>query len=285
MKIKITDTKETLIKALVEDYDIVESELENKTKKELWKMIQNLETDEFYIETEEKENMEPEKQKDNFIPTIKDYEWHDYVMSHFHKDELIDGCPKVDGMRRVCELLVGEIFAIDSDIVQTPTPENERRATVRVSVTIIKPDNTDVRYTGAADVYVGNTQGVYAYHPVALAETRAEGRALKRALRLRNVVSAEEVDAGGKVDEVLTGEQNQPINDTQKTFIYMVCSKERLNLNVEKTILYLNNKIKNASSIKYGEAKELIMKLDEYNRKPDTIPEEIKGFDQGFKFV
>jgi hypothetical protein len=224
-----------------------------------------------------------EKQKEK-LPTIKDYEWHDYVMSKFHKDELVDGNPKVDGMRRVCELLVGEIFTVDSDIVQVPSPENERRATVRVVITILKEENKDVRYSGCADVYAGNTQGVYAYHPIALAETRAEGRALKRALRLRNVIAAEEVDCGGKADEILTGELNQPINDTQKTFIGMVCGKERLNLNIDKVTRLILPNVKNTQVLKYGEAKELIMKLDEYNRKPETIPDEVKGFDASFKF-
>jgi len=240
--------------------------------------------EEIMVDKDESDSLVPiEKQKEK-LPTIKDYEWHDYVMSKFHKDELVDGNPKVDGMRRVCELLIGEIYSIESDILQVPSPENERRASVRVSIVIDRPDNMGLKYTGCADVYVGNTQGVYAYHPVALAETRAEGRALKRALRLRNVIAAEEVDCGGKADEILTGELNQPINDTQKTFIGMVCSKERLNLNIDKVAKLILPNVKNTQILKYGEAKELIMKLDEYNRKPETIPEEVKGFDASFKF-
>ena len=40
-----------------------------------------------------------------------------------------------------------------------------------------------VTVNGAADVYWGNCDKIYRNHPVAVAETRAEGRALRRRIK------------------------------------------------------------------------------------------------------
>ena len=42
-------------------------------------------------------------------PSMMDDEWSDYVMSHFKSNELIDGNPICAGLRRVAELLLGDI--------------------------------------------------------------------------------------------------------------------------------------------------------------------------------
>jgi hypothetical protein len=297
--VKQTDSKDQIKKVLIDQYDIVGESLEKKTKKELWQMVQDLNRDDLddLVETpedvndtvndtvddaEEKVGGEDET-KQVAVPTITDYGWHDYVMGFFHKDELVDGNPTVDGMRRVCELLVGRICTIKSTVLQCPSPENERRATVQTYICLEERNGVFRDYDGSADAYGGNTDGVYSRYPVALAETRAEGRALKRALRLRKVISAEEVGSN-KNEEMFTEEALQPINDTQKTFIGMLCNKDRLNLNVEKVVRHILPKIKNPAEIRYGEAKEVIMKLDELQRNPQDIPDELRGFDSSFNF-
>ena len=78
-------------------------------------------------------------------------------------------------------------------------PENEKRATVVHTLSYVMndeemEDGLRTRFvTGSADVYWGNCDKIYRNHPVAVAETRAEGRALRRALKLRKVVAAEEL--------------------------------------------------------------------------------------------
>lgn len=281
----LNESKESLQHILINDYEILPKELENKTKKELLGMIKKLDDenvlDNLTIETEGKNNIEP-IDRQTPIPTFSEYGWHDYVMSHFEEDELVEGSPTVDGLRRVCELLIGKIVEISNTVLQFPSPENERRATVKSRIVI--ENDTLLIYEGAADVYPGNTDGIYARHPVALAETRAEGRALKRALRLRKVISAEEIGSGQQEEAAEQSELNKPINDNQKMFINMICDKSRLNLNIDKAIKVILPKVKNSTELKYGEAKELIMKLDEYQRKPESILEDIKGFDSSFKF-
>lgn len=289
--IKSTDNKYTLIKFLVDEYDCDKTAIESKTKRELLDMIKeldgNLESaveDPVEIITEKNINDTVEIPEVK-VPTFADYIWHDFVMEKFEKDELVDGCPTVDGMRRIVELLIGEITDITSHVVQTPDQNNERRATVEVIVGIQcfndRHGGSFRTYSGCADVYYGNADGIYGKHPVALAETRAEGRALKRALRLRKVVSAEE-KVGDNTSAELDIKSKDPITDNQKTFIGFACSKERANINVEKFIKTKFPKVKSINEVKYTEAQELVLILDEYNRKQDTIPVEIKGFDSGW---
>ncbi len=282
--VKSTDNKDELIKTLVEDYDIEKNTLENKTKKELWDMIKVLESDDLVGDVTESndEAVKNDTEKEVSPPPLQtDYEWHDYVMGKFHKDELVEGNPTVDGMRRVCELLIGDIFEINSEVIQYPTVENERRATVKVVLGIDCQDGKPRIYNGCADVYYGNADGIYGKHPVALAETRAEGRALKRALKLRKIVSAEEI-SGDNESLVNDIRSKDPINDNQKMFINLCCSKDRADINVEKFVKSIYPKVRSISDVKYTEAQELVKKLDEYNRKQDSIPEEIKGFDSGW---
>ncbi len=208
-------------------------------------------------------------------------EWHDHVMKHFVEDELLDGNPTVDGLRRVAELLIGEITSIDTYIAQCPKLDNEYRATTKVTIRFID----DQYYSGAADVHLGNSASPYSKHPIALAETRAEGRALRRALRLRKVVAAEEL-----VDDTTSENTVIPenITDTQINFIEIMCSGERLNINIEKMI----NKHKDYKSIRslsHDDSLKIQSQLLSYQQelslqgKSPSIPEDILEFDPTWK--
>ena len=54
-------------------------------------------------------------------PSFNSPEWNDYVLSLFTNEELVDGNPTVDGLRRVTELVLGKINKTHVDIVQCPT--------------------------------------------------------------------------------------------------------------------------------------------------------------------
>ena len=43
-------------------------------------------------------------------PSMFSEEWNEYVMAHFKRNELIDGNPICAGLRRVAELLLGDII-------------------------------------------------------------------------------------------------------------------------------------------------------------------------------
>lgn len=217
--------------------------------------------------------------KDTNTPCINDLEWTDYVLGLLHDDEKISGNPTTDGLRRVFEKALNcVVIKAESNVVQSPSVDNERRATVVHNITYIHDNHTKTA-SGAADVYWGNCDKVYRNHPVAVAETRAEGRALRRALRLRKVVAAEELAKDIDTDHL---EENNigKINTTQINF-FDVFGK-RLNINIIKLLEKLAIDSKNIYNISYDDAVKTISALSSYQQSND-IPLDIVGYDPNWK--
>lgn len=220
--------------------------------------------------------------------TPNDIGWTDYVLSLLEDDEKIGGNPTTDGLRRVFEIaLKCTILKSETEVVQSPSVDNERRATVVHSLTFFLNDSVSdspnfkdyIRVSGAADVYWGNCDKVYRNHPVAVAETRAEGRALRRALKLRKVVAAEELSKEIDTDHL---EENNigKINTTQINF-FDVFGK-RLNINVHKLLEKLAIDTKNIYNISYDDAVKTISTLSGYQQSND-IPQDVIGYDPNWK--
>ena len=231
------------------------------------------------------ENTEVAVMEEKVVPTIHDIEWTDHVLSFLTEDEKIMGNPTTDGLRRVFERVMNcEIMESDSKVVQTPSRENEMRATVEFTL-VFKPNwipdgFTDVRsVTGCADVYWGNCDKVFRNHPVAVAETRAEGRALRRALRLRKVVAAEEV--AGEIEDLIDGNTIDKITNNQVNFIDVM--SKRLDVNVLKMLeKEFEFSDKNVYSLGYDQAVKVASKLAEYQQQ-DVVPDELLGYDSNWK--
>ena len=113
-------------------------------------------------------------------PSMFSEEWNEYVMAHFKRNELIDGNPICAGLRRVAELLLGDIIESGPEQVFPASDSNgPGRATVVFSVTFNLMNTGSIRtFKEVADVWHGNTDDLFCAHPVATASTRAEGRAL-----------------------------------------------------------------------------------------------------------
>lgn len=220
------------------------------------------------------------------VVTPNDLEWTDHVLGLLSDDEKIMGNPTTDGLRRIFETALNcTVIRAESTVVQAPSMENERRATVIHSLTYILNNATEtgVDYTrtasGAADVYWGNCDKIYRNHPVAVAETRAEGRALRRALKLRKVVAAEELSKDldtDHLDEANIGK----INSTQINF-FDVFGK-RLNINIPKLLEQLAIEHKNIYNISHEDAVKTITTLSGYQQNND-IPADIIGYDPNWK--
>jgi len=222
------------------------------------------------------------------IPTIHDIEWTDYVLSQLTDDEKIMGNPTTDGLRRVFEKVMDcEIMEATTKVDQTPSRDNEMRATVTFSLTFKPNAVTESRLglyntklvTGAADVYWGNCDKIFRNHPVAVAETRAEGRALRRALRLRKVVAAEEL--AEEIEDHITGHSVDKITNNQINFIDVM--SKRLDVNVKKMLqkeFDINED--NIYNISYDIAVKIAGKLAEYQQQ-DVVPDEVFGFDSNWK--
>jgi hypothetical protein len=235
-------------------------------------------------ETEDKAKTET---LENKIPSIHDIEWTDYVLGLLSDDEKINGNPTTDGLRRIFEVVLDcKLVSCTTNVCQSPSPDNEKRATVVYSLSYaLKPNESQVNdlnivtVDGAADVYWGNCDKVYRNHPVAVAETRAEGRALRRALRLRKVVAAEEI--AKEIEDHPDHNTVNKISNQQINFIDVLA--QRLNINVAK--LLEENKIesKNIYSLTHESAVDIIRMLSKYQQNMDSISENIKGYSNEWK--
>lgn len=228
-----------------------------------------------------------DKQEEKKI-TCNDIEWSDYVLGLLSDDEKINGNPTTDGLRRIFEIAL-KCTMIDSStsVVQSPSPENEKRATVVHSISYILNDEASdgasfkqPRSTsGAADVYWGNCDKIYRNHPVAVAETRAEGRALRRALKLRKVVAAEEI--ASNIEDDVTGDSINKISSNQMNFIDVMA--KRLNIDVLSLGAQLSLPIKDIYSLTHENAVCIIRELSKYQQNMDSITPEIKPYQENWK--
>lgn len=137
-------------------------------------------------------------------PKMSDPEWHDYVIRQFTDSELDNnGCPYIHGLRRVARQLLGPIIKSLPTEVYPPKMLDSGimgPATCVYQITFlwsVEDDTTDngsyeVTYGGTADVHHLNTDPEYARHGTATAETKAEARALRKALGLGKVIAADE---------------------------------------------------------------------------------------------
>ena len=157
-------------------------------------------------------------------PEITAAGWAQYVLGQFADDELDEQNPRVEGLRRVAELLLGEIVEEECDLIQCPDPANGMRASVKARITFAR-DGLSKTFTGLADAGPDNCTDEFGRFPVAMAETRAKGRAFRAALRLRRVVAAEEV-AGMLLDGESLDEQ--AIQVGQVNIISMLAERQKV---------------------------------------------------------
>lgn len=213
--------------------------------------------------------------------TINDIEWTDHVLGILSDDEKIAGNPTTDGLRRIFEKVLDcTIVSINTEVVQSPTPDNEKRATVVYRMDYILNDRSipdDIKHrsvTGAADVYWGNCDKVYRNHPVAVAETRAEGRALRRALRLRKVVAAEEI--AKDIEDHPDQNSVSKITPNQVNFIDVVA--QRLNINVIELFKANSLPSDNIYDTLHEDAVNIIRILSKYQQNTADIPNQLIGY-------
>jgi hypothetical protein len=219
--------------------------------------------------------------------TPNDLEWTDYVLGLLSEDEKISGNPTTDGLRRIFETVL-DCYVVEatSNVVQTPDINNEKRATVVHTISyVLKNDEQgqiDLKQrsvSGAADVYWGNCDKIYRNHPVAVAETRAEGRALRRALKLRKVVAAEEL--AKEIEDHPDKDSVSKITNNQINFMDVL--SKRLDINIIKLLEQLDYPTKNIYNIEYTNAVEISKLLSSYQQDVSSIPENIKGYDPNWK--
>lgn len=216
-------------------------------------------------------------------PSPTSLEWNDYIMSLFDKSELHDGRPLCAGLRRVAELVLGKIVCSRPTQIFPPATGNEiGRATVVWE--IIFADGS--LFSDVADCWEGNTDDTFCAFNTATAATRAEGRALRKALRLRTV-AAEEMTSKNLSSVVRSLSQNkitetegeyddsQRMSDAQANFIDAKCSQ--LNVNAAK-LFDVVFKVNVKRKVDKRQASLAIQKLNEYQQDKSIIPDSILDY-------
>ena len=248
--------------------------------------------DVFEEETEEQEEKEDvavieENANEEDRPSMFSEEWNEYVMAHFKRNELIDGNPICAGLRRVAELLLGDIIESGPEQVFPASDSNgPGRATVVFSITFNWMNTGSIRtFKEVADGWHGNTDDLFCAHPVATASTRAEGRALRKALKLR-CLAAEELAKKDIVDIVQQAVKQAPtsgeyeagksISSQQIQFIDNKCSM--LDIDAFAFINMGNGSFSTVSEVTKDSAKKMIKVLNNYQNNSGDIPDSIKGY-------
>lgn len=233
-----------------------------------------------------------------------DIGWHQHVMSQFDEDELIDGNPTVFGLRRMVEKIFGVI--VDSGPIEVKTIDSNSTSpyvtvTYRVSILAgIGGEKTLLTQREVASVWMntddkgcaeGNVQPEFAKYAEATASTRAEGRCLRKMLKLRNVLADGEfcsdesmagrssvLDAIAKTAEY---DADEKIKTNQMNFIDSKC--RQLDINVTSFINSGTDQYNSISDVTDGTAAAMVAALTEYQTEVGTIPPEILGYDENWR--
>ena len=224
---------------------------------------------------------------DSDAPSMLSPEWHDYAMTLFQEDELVNGHPLVTGLRRVSELVLGPMtFSGPTWVKPTERDDHHGRATVVFTIEFAN----GLRCSEVADSWEGNTDDMFCAFAVAIASTRAEARELRKVLKIKGVaaeeltkkdtakivrdISKQNNSSAGDYDE--TGR----MSDAQLNFIDVKC--KQLNVNASK-LFKIEFKVDNNRKISKKIASDIIDVLNDYQRDKGSIPSEFVGYNEEWR--
>jgi len=220
-------------------------------------------------------------------PSMLSPEWHDYAMTLFQEDELMNGHPLVTGLRRVSEIVLGPMaFSGPTWVKPTERDDHHGRATVIFTIEFA----SGLRCSEVADSWEGNTDDMFCAFAVAIASTRAEARALRKVLKIKGVAAEEltKKDTAKIVRDISkqnnssTGEYEDTgrMSDAQSNFIDIKC--KQLNVNGGKLLNDVFN-VSSSKKISKKVASDIIDRLNEYQRDKGSIPSEIAGYNEEWR--
>lgn len=266
---------------LINDYQMNPTEVISiKGKKQLVNTLLELESknhvvreDYYLVPEDDTEYMEKQDLKQT--PKRFDPNWTEYILNQLTDDEKDNKYPKTCGLGRLLEKEVSPICYLESNVIQPPCVGNNFTATVKTTLTLCNGE----KYEACADAQKSQLDHPYDKHVTAIAETRSEGRAYRRALKLTGVVTQE---------EMLTAKEEESedkISKHQLMFLETLCLNDRLNINILKLLKYMyperNSHL--IDSFSHSEIIKVIQQLTGYQNNVSSIPEEIKGYDPNWK--
>ena len=137
-------------------------------------------------------------------------DWTNFVLEHLTDDEMWDGYPRVDGLRRLVEKFFGRITGtyVKVDYHANPFPTVIVKATIQLE--------SGETHEASSDATIYSAQGEFRNKLTAIADSRAKSKAYREILRLRNVSSREEAVPSDDVTE------DEDIQLTQKNMITVI---------------------------------------------------------------
>jgi hypothetical protein len=280
-------TKNQLLDVLEQNHGYDREKLKGETVGKLKELIELEQDTDALVEVDIEDDIGYEGYKDDGTgnPGKNSPLWNDYVMSFFEPEELYDGKPNLDGLRRVTEMLVGEIIQNVSVVNQCPSADNGGYATATATVQIEDEKGVLKVFSGVADAHPGNLTGDFIKYPSPMAETRAESRALRKALRLRTV-SSEEIGGPPVITEE-TPDENIAITDTQLNMIDTLAKDNQRGMNINTKLLIENMGVaEDISTIEINkltkeDGKKIIKTLSSFQK--EGPPEALIGYESDWR--
>lgn len=220
-------------------------------------------------------------------PSMLSESWHDYAMTLFAEDELMNGHPLVTGLRRVAEVVLGPIvFSGPTWVKPTERDDHHGRATVIFTIEFAN----GLKCSEVADSWEGNTDDMFCAFAVAIASTRAEARALRKVLKIKGVAAEELTKKDtAKIVRDISKQNNSSsgdyddqgrMSDAQSNFIDIKC--KQLDIDGGKLFKEVFN-VNQSRKVSKKVASDIIDRLNEYQRDKGSIPSSITGYNEEWR--
>ena len=220
-------------------------------------------------------------------PAYDSPEWEPYVMSKFQASELAEGKhPKLPGLRRVANLLLGDVvFSAPTKVDTVLLPDAPGRCSVVYTIRIMwkfgmhLPYDDIREFSALGGSWHGNTDDMFAVFPEAIAEARAEARAYRKALQL-SVVGADELTrkdtaeiTRSVVEKAVIPSTEQPKKITNNQINSIKNISARLGIDVTKFINMGSKKYDVIEDVSYEVATKMISQLSRYQSNGEDFQE------------
>jgi hypothetical protein len=228
------------------------------------------------------------------VPHVDGVDWTPFVLSKMQPDEVWDGCPTLEGLRRVTAEYFGAVVGSDSVVNQSPNANNGNHSCVTHTLTVECYGSDEAPYlgplcgrtvsaSGVADVFLGSGgDNLYAWqYSSATCESRAESRAYRRLLRLRHIVAREELSDLSKEDSGAEGY----VIPTQVSCLDLICG--RIKVDAARYLLgiwkhYDKNAGEDLNLVPFSVAAKAIAKIVPWQQDLTKIPENVRGYKAGW---
>lgn len=208
--------------------------------------------------------------EDTERPDMGSEEWSDWVLSQLHEDEYPNKRPTCDGLRRIAISLFGPMDILPPIVHYADTHSAAATAQLVWPGRII---------SGSAEAHHNNCDPPYNQYPLATAETRAISRALKMALNLRKVITAEEGSRKADISVPITDDiETSGITDNQIRFIDLMCKQH--NVSIQAAVTEAVGQHDTLAELTNVESKEVQKLLDVWSKDK---PEDIAPYDPNWK--